>query len=104
MLDKNFVVIAGDFNARIGSRSHETSPSVIGIDMYHDQTNTNTNLVDFCEEQILISAFHCQPRKKNHIWTREHPNMRRSKAKIDHILIRNKWINSLNKLKILLQC
>ena len=62
----NLVVIAGGFNARIGSTSNETPPSVIGSYTYHDQKNTNGQyLVDFCEEQNLISAFHCQPHKKN---------------------------------------
>ena len=95
----NFVVIAGDFNAPIGSNSHETSPSLIGSYMYHDQTNTNGQyLIDFYEEQNLISAFHRQPHKRNHMWTWEHPNVR-SKAQIDHILIRKKWINSLSKCR-----
>ena len=44
----NSVAIAGDFNARIGSTSHDTSPSVLGSYMYHEQTNTNGQyLVDF---------------------------------------------------------
>ena len=37
----NFVVIAGGSNTRIGSNSHETSPSVIGSYIGHDQANTN---------------------------------------------------------------
>lgn len=45
---QNFVATAGDFNARIGSTSHDTSPSVLGSYMYHEQTNTNRQyLVDF---------------------------------------------------------
>ena len=54
----NFVVIAGDFNARIGSTT------------YHDHSNTNgQHLVDSCEEQNLISTFYHQTHKKNHMWT-----------------------------------
>ena len=45
--------------------------------MYHDQTYTNEqHLVDFCEEQNLISAFHCQSHKRNHMWIWVHRNMR----------------------------
>ena len=82
----NFVVIAG-------------APSVIGRYMYHDQTYTNEqHLVDFCEEQNLISAFHCQSHKRNHMWIWEHRNMR-TKVQIDHILMRKKWANSRRKYR-----
>ena len=81
----NFVVMAGVFNARIGSKSHET--------------NTNEQyLVDFCKEQDLISAFQFQPSRRNHMWTWEHPNMR-SKAQIDQILMCKKWANTLRKCR-----
>ena len=69
ILQHNFVVITEDFNACIGSTSHETSPSVLGSYMYHDQTKTNDQyLVDFCGEQNLISVFHCQSHKRNCMW------------------------------------
>ena len=84
----NSVAIAGDFNARIGSTSHDTSPSVLGSYMYHEQTNTNGQyLVDFWEQQNLISAFHRQTHKRNHMWAWEHPKIK-SKAQIDHLLMR----------------
>ena len=73
-------------------------PSTIGY-AYHELTNKNGQyLVDFCEEQNLISCFHRQPHKRNHMWTWEHPNMR-NKAQIDHILVRKKWANSVRKCR-----
>ena len=58
-----------DFNIRIGSNSHETSPSVIGIYMYHGQKNTNQEyLVDFCEEKKSnISLLSPTPQEKPYV-------------------------------------
>ena len=45
-----------------------------------------------------MSGFHHQPHKRNHMWIWEHANMK-SKARIDHIQMRKKWVNSLKKCR-----
>lgn len=90
----NLLIIAGDFNARIGKDSHLLFPKIIGKHTYHDETNDNgKRLVSLCETSHLkpIQMKFPQPLKKLWTWT----DLRtKAKFQIDHILINTKWINS----------
>ena len=90
---QNFLLVLGDFNARIGKTFHESFPQTIGRYFYHQETNDNgERLVSLCEISKLISTFHRQPHRNSHMWTWEHPDGVH-KAEIDHILLREKWRN-----------
>ena len=60
----NFVIVLGDFNARIGKISFDSFPKIIGRYSYYQSTNDNSKrLVRLCENSKLRSAFHHQPHK-----------------------------------------
>ena len=82
----NFVSIAGDFNAKVGTPD--------ALFSYNPSTNRNgEKLLDFIEEfQLMISnTKFMKPSKK--LWTHESPKGDRSQ--IDYILFRKKWSNSV---------
>ena len=84
----------GDFNARIGQDSADTSPRTCGKYTFHDTTSNNgERLLSLCESTQMRIASTFKPHKPTHQWTWQHPNG--SKAQLDHILIKGKWINSL---------
>ena len=94
----NVVITLGDFNARIGSDSHQTSPHIIGKYVFHTDTNDNgQRMIDICENFNLRPAFSRFPHRKGRLWTWEHPSGAR--AQLDHILIRGKWLNSLHNCR-----
>ena len=82
----NFVTIAGDFNAKIGSSD--------ALFSFNPSTNRNgEKLLDFVDEfQLSISNTRfMKPAKK--LWTHESP--KGDLSQIDYILVRKKWSNSI---------
>ena len=54
----NFLLVLGDFNARVGKTSHESSPQTIGRYFYHEITNDNGNkLVSLSKNSRLYQHF-----------------------------------------------
>ncbi|CAF4028768.1 unnamed protein product, partial [Rotaria magnacalcarata] len=95
----NVLILAGDFNARIGIDSHKTNPRVIGKHTYHHSTDDNGNrLVNYCEACNIRSTQSRFPQPQSRSWTWLHPN-NNSKAQLDHILINGKWINSIRNVR-----
>ena len=82
----NFLVIAGGFNGQIGPEDTAFT--------FNKETNRNgEKLLDFTQEfklAISCAKFMKSPSK---LWTHQHPAGHR--LQIDHILIRNKWKNSI---------
>ena len=100
----NLLFLAGDFNARIGTDSSQTSPVAIGMHAFHEITNNNGNkLVDFCEAANVRSTQTRFPHPKSRVWTWQHPNNRgkdlENRAQLDHILINGKWLNSVKNVR-----
>ena len=94
----NLVLVSADLNARVGADNHAVSPRAIGRHCYHSDTNDNGEiLVALCESLSLRPAQHrfSQPSRRQWTWT--HSSV--SKAQIDHILIRSKWVNSLRNCR-----
>jgi len=92
----NFIVIMGDFNARIGSS--DSHLKVVGKHAYHQETNNNgARLIDLCEANNMCIATTRKPHPNRHKWSWQHPNG--NKAQIDHILLKGKWINSLRNCR-----
>ena len=94
MKPHNIHLVVGDFNARVGLDSHSIHPEVIGRHCFYDTTNNNgERLVDLCEEFQLRPAQMRFPHPRHRLWTWMHPSG--STHQLDHILINNKWKNSL---------
>ena len=82
----NFVTIAGDFNAKIGSPD--------ALFSFNSSTNRNgEKLLDFVDEfQLSITnTKFMKPSRK--LWTHESP--KGDLSQIDYILVRKKWSNSI---------
>ena len=65
---------------------------------FHESTNRNGyHLLDFINEfNLIIANTHFQkPRRK--LWTFQYPNS--SKAQLDYILVRRKWVNSVQNVE-----
>ena len=94
----NILIVAGDFNARVGRSSHLLSPKTIGRHTFHDVSNDNgERLAAACEALSLRIAQLKFPHPKRRLWTWTHPGGHN--AQIDHILIRSKWLNSLRNCR-----
>ena len=98
MKPHNIHLVVGDFNARVGLDSHSIHPEVIGRHCFYDTTNNNgERLVDLCEEFQLRPAQMRFPHPRHRLWTWMHPSG--STHQLDHILINNKWKNSLQNCR-----
>ena len=88
----NLVVLLGDLNARIGpSNAHLKA---IGRYPYHKETNDNGNRpIDLCEANNTCFATTRKPHPDRHKWSWQHPNSK--KIQLNHVILREKWINSL---------
>ncbi|XP_072016984.1 uncharacterized protein [Amphiura filiformis] len=80
----NVLIIAGDFNARIGLDDAKFA--------YHQNTNRNGDfLLEFAQENNLIITNTTFQKKKSKLWTCVLPSGFR--AQLDYVLIRKKWKN-----------
>ena len=79
-------MICGDFNAKLGNDNAQFS--------FHKETNRNgEHLFEFMQSLNLIAA-NCHFQKPSRkLWTFKYPN--KTKAQLDYILVRRKWINSV---------
>jgi len=83
----NFLVVAGDFNAKLGRDNVKFS--------FHQETNRNgLKLFDLMLESELFATNTMFMKKSNKLWTFQSPNG--SKSQIDYILVRKKWKNSVH--------
>ena len=86
----NFLLIPGDFNARLGPDDAKFT--------FHSETNRNGEyLVDLMEEFSLCPANTKFMRSKHKLWTFEYPSGQR--AQLDYILVRKKWQNSIRNCR-----
>ena len=94
----NLLCVAGDFNAHIGFDSHKVFPKTIGNSTYYETSNDNGNrLVDFCVANSLRPCLTKFKHRKGRKSTWTHPTG--SEAQIDHILINQKWENSIKNCR-----
>ena len=82
----NFLVIAGDLNAKLGPSDAKFS--------FNSLTNRNGEmLIDFLEEFNLYISNTSFMKPKGQLWTFESPNGLRSQ--LDYVIFRKKWRNSV---------
>ncbi|XP_029654701.1 craniofacial development protein 2-like, partial [Octopus sinensis] len=82
----NFLVIAGDLNARLGPDETKFT--------FNSKTNRNGEMLkDFLEEFNLYTSNNSFMKPKGRLWTFESPLGDR--AQIDYLIFRKKWRNSV---------
>ena len=82
----NFLVIAGDLNAQLGTDEVKFS--------FHTKTNRNGKiLMDFLQEFDLFASNTNFMKPKGQMWTFEYPSGVR--AQLDYVIFRKKWRNSI---------
>ena len=82
----NFLVIAGDLNAKLGPDEAKFS--------FNSKTNRNGEmLIDFLEEFNLFISNTSFMKPKGQLWTFEYPSGDR--AQLDYLIFRKKWRNSV---------
>ena len=82
----NFLVIAGDLNAKLGPDEAKFS--------FNPKTNRNGEmLIDFLEEFNLYISNTSFMKPKGQMWTFEYPSGER--AQLDYVIFRKKWRNSV---------
>ena len=85
----NFLVIAGDLNAKLGPDSVRFT--------YNKETNSNGELlIDFMKEYNLFSSNTSFMKPKGQLWTFEYPNGGR--VQLDYLIFRKKWRNTVKDL------
>ncbi|XP_036369762.1 uncharacterized protein LOC118768073 [Octopus sinensis] len=86
----NFLVIAGDLNARLGPDETKFT--------FNSKTNRNGEMLkDFLEEFNLYTSNNSFMKPKGQLWTFESPLGDR--AQIDYLIFRKKWRNSVKDLR-----
>ena len=94
----NMVILAADFNARLGFDSHVSSPGTVGPHCFHLDTNENGSLLtSMCESTRLSAGLSRFCHREGRLWTWRHSTG--AKAQLDNILVRTKWINSMRNCR-----
>lgn len=85
---KGKVIIAGDFNSRVGIKD-KTTASVLGIHGEETRSNNGKKMIEFCilNNMIITNTFY--QHKEKHKYTRVAPT-RQEKSIIDYILVEKK--------------
>lgn len=82
----NLLLVCGDFNAQIGIEDCKYT--------YHGETNRNgSHLIGIMETFDLIATNTKFQKTPGKLWTFQYPNG--SRAQLDYILARKKWLNSI---------
>ena len=93
-------IVAGDFNARIGKDSHESTPRIVGPNCYHDETNLNgARLINLCKATNLRPSHSHFEHPKYRLCTYHPPNKDHAPTQIDHIMINTKWWKSITNCR-----
>lgn len=95
-------IVLGDFNAKLGREVEYMS--YIGTQSLHTITNDNgTKLIDFAIGKGLVIKSTMFPRKDIHKYTWISPDGKH-KNQIDHVLVTNRFKNSIANNKIFMWC
>lgn len=94
------IILAGDFNARIGMDSHESNPRIVGPNCYHAATNHNgVRLLKLCESTNLRPAHTHFGNRRSRLATFHPVNPEHPMTQIDHIMINTKWWKSIKSCR-----
>jgi hypothetical protein len=89
------IIVLGDFNAQIGM---DIDSPAVGPYRFHEETNNNGDrMLQVMEECGLRDCQSLRPQRESRMWTWRHP--KGLLYQNDHILIRSKWVNSMQKCR-----
>ena len=92
------LILAGDFNARIGKDSHADNRRIVGPYCLYDESNNNgQRMIDLCEANDLRPAHSHFPHPKSRLLTYQNP--KGEHFQLDHIMIRTKWWKSIKNCR-----
>ena len=91
------LIIGGDFNAKVGS-DNRGFERCMGRFRLGKMNENGLLLADFCQENGLVIGGTLFRHKEVHVYTWESPGGR-ARNQIDHVLVRGKWINSVQDVR-----
>ena len=92
------IILAGDFNARIGRDSHLTNSKTVGNSCFHDLTNDNgQRLIELCESTEIRPIQTHFDNRRSRLSTYRDPNGKY--YQLDHIMISSKWWKSIKSCR-----
>ena len=91
------LLVIGDFNARVGN-NNEGRDKIMGRNGCGNINDNGHRLCDLCEDNNLAIGGTLFPHKEIHKMTWTSPDGK-THTQIDHIIINNKWNNSLLDVK-----
>jgi exonuclease III len=92
------IILAGDFNARIGADFHESNKRIVGPNCYYANTNNNgQRLIELCESANLRPAHSHFNNRRSRMTTYESPTG--EPHQIDHIMVSIKWWKSIKNFR-----
>jgi hypothetical protein len=98
ILTHTIIILAGDFNVRLGKDKRLTNRRIIGNNCYHDITNENgQRLIDLCEATDLRTAHTHFANRRSRLQTYKDP--KDNYFQLDHIMINMKWWKSIKNCR-----
>ena len=94
----DITLILGGFKAKVG-RNNEHRENIMGKESVGDANENGERLINFCGENGMVIGGTLFQHKKIHKMTWKSPDGR-TENQIDHILINNKWRNSLQDVRV----
>ena len=98
-LKKEVLFIIGDWNAKVGNQETLAVTGKFGLEV---QNETDQRLIDFCQENALITAttLFQQHKRRLYMWTSPDGQHRNQ---IDYILCSQRWRSSIQSAKTRLE-
>ena len=90
---RDILIVAGDWNARVG-RQNEFTKSIVGKFTIGDRCDNGERLINFAASNHLVVSNTRFQHPKRHLLT-WYSNDGRTAGQIDHILVRARWISSI---------
>ena len=91
MPKKDVFFIIGDWNAKLGSQE---TPGVTGTFGLGVQNEAGQRLIEFCQENVLVTANTLVQQHKRRLYTWASPD-RQHRNQIDYILCSQRWRSSI---------
>ena len=94
----DMVIFMEDFNARIGSTEHNTSPQTVGLFATDSRTNNAERLVNFCVANNVVISNTFFQHKPVHRKSWMHPRTKKWHM-LNYTLVNNKFRSSVKNLR-----
>ena len=99
-IQKNVLIIIGDWNAKVGSQE---TPGVTGKFGLGVQNEAGQRLTEFCQEIVLVIANTLFQQHKRRLYTWTSPDGQH-RSQIDYILCSQRWRSSIQSARLGADC